>query len=178
MAPWIQNVAATDIKNGYHIPTNDRAVLISITDPAGWKPQPMHQFSAIHYFEFLDVEERDYVDEESMKISDVDAEQIVAILQQALEENRDVVVHCMAGVCRSGAVAEVGVIMGFRDAEAFRAPNLLVKHKLMRVLGLYYDSDEAHTINGEPVPEDWTNDNEKIFTLAKARRKHRETKKE
>jgi hypothetical protein len=54
----------------------------------------------------------------------------------------NVVVHCVAGVCRSGAVCEVGVMMGFRDTEEFRAPNLMVKHKMMKVLGWTYDADE------------------------------------
>ena len=85
----------------------------------------------------------------------------------------NVVVHCVAGVCRSGAVCEIGVMMGFRDTEVFRSPNLLVKHKMMKVLGWLYDEQEPHTINGAPVAEDWTNDNEKVFTLAAARRERR-----
>ena len=95
------------------------------------------------------------------------------MLFRSLENRMNVVVHCHAGVCRSGAVAEVGVMMGFQDAEAFRSPNLLVKHKMMRCLGWTYDENEPHTINGETVPEDWSNDNEKVFTLAYARRKRR-----
>ena len=34
--------------------------------------------------------------------------------------------------------------------------------------------DEAHTINGVALDEDWTNDNEKVFTLARARKERRE----
>ena len=60
----------------------------------------------------------------------------------------DVIVHCVAGVCRSGAVCEVGVMMGFDDTEDFRSPNLLVKHKMMKILGWTYDENEPHTING------------------------------
>jgi RAB protein geranylgeranyltransferase component A len=65
-------------------------------------------------------------------------------------------------------------MMGFQDAESFRSPNLLVKHKMMKVLGWTYDEQEPHTINGVALDEDWTNDNEKVFTLAKARRERRE----
>jgi hypothetical protein len=85
----------------------------------------------------------------------------------------NVVVHCFAGICRSGAVCEVGVMMGFNDTGRFRAPNLLVKHRMMRALGWTYDADEPHSINGAPVDQDWTNDNEKVFTLAAARRERR-----
>jgi hypothetical protein len=43
--------------------------------------------------------------------------------------------------------------MGFTDTESFRSPNLLVKHKMMKALGLSYDENELHTING--VTTDW-----------------------
>ena len=64
--------------------------------------------------------------------------------------------------------------MGFDDTERFRSPNLLVKHRMMKALGWTYNEEEKHTINGVPLPEDWINDNEKVFMLAAERRKHRE----
>jgi protein-tyrosine phosphatase len=112
--------------------------LISITDPASWRPEAKHQFKERHNFEFLDAEDDDGFPEEA-KISDAQAEQIVSLLQQALENRMNVVVHCMAGICRSGAVAEVGVMMGFNDCEKYRQPNLRVKHKLMKQLGWTYN---------------------------------------
>jgi hypothetical protein len=39
-------------------------------------------------------------------------------------------------------------MMGFNDTEVFRSPNLMVKHKMMKVLGWTYDENEPHTING------------------------------
>jgi hypothetical protein len=44
---------------------------------------------------------------------------------------------------------------------------------MMKHLGWTYDEQEPHSINGVPVPEDWTNNNEKVFTLAAARRERR-----
>jgi rhodanese-related sulfurtransferase len=81
-------------------------------------------------------------------VTDEQAQQLVTLLQHAKDNHMNVVVHCHAGVCRSGAVAEVGVMLGFDDAEAFRSPNLLVKHKMMKHLGWTYDENEPHTING------------------------------
>jgi hypothetical protein len=173
--PWIQNVALANIPKRHHIDAGENSMLIQIVDPAMEFPTPKHQFKEVHQFEFLDLEQDDKWSEE-FKVTDEQAAQLVALLQHALDNHMDVVVHCVAGVCRSGAVAEVGVMMGFRDAEAFRSPNLLVKHKMMKVLGLTYDDKEPHTINGIIVPKDWTNDNEKVFTLAKARREFRERK--
>ncbi len=170
--PWIQNVAYTDIAKKHHVAVGENSMLIQIVDPGMEFPKPAHQFKEIHQFEFLDLERDDKWGEE-FKVTDEQAAKLVALLQHALEKCMDVVVHCVAGVCRSGAVCEIGVMLGFRDTEAFRSPNLLVKHKMMKCLGWTYDNNEPHTINGVAVSEDWTNDNEKVFTLAMARRERR-----
>jgi len=74
---------------------------------------------------------------------------LVDLLQYALDNSMNVVVHCHAGICRSGAVTEVATMMGFTATERLRIPNLLVKHKMMKVLGLTYDSEEkAQVVNG------------------------------
>ena len=138
--PFIENVAAADIPTRFHHDAGDNSMLIQIMDTGtSWWPTPIHNFKEIHRFEFLDVEENDQVDDEEMKISDDQAKQLVALLQHALDKKMNVVVHCYAGICRSGAVCEIGVMMGFNDCERFRQPNLLVKHKMMKVLGWTYD---------------------------------------
>ena len=172
--PWIQNVSLADVRKGHHIDAGVNSMLIQIVDPDMEHPVPSYKFKETYQFKFLDLEQSDDCINDAWKVSDEQAEQLVKLLKQALDNRMNVVVHCVAGVCRSGAVCEVGVMMGFDDAEAFRSPNLLVKHKMMRKLGWTYDSDEPHTINGTPVDEDWTNDNEKVFTLAAARRERRE----
>jgi len=147
--PWIQNCAADDIPKGFHVAVGENSMLIQIADPASWRPTPKHQFKEVHHFEFLDVEANDHVDDEAMKCSQEQANQLVALLQHALEERMDVIVHCFAGICRSGAVCEVGVMMGFNDTERFRSPNLLVKHRMMKALGWAYDPNES------PLNDDW-----------------------
>jgi hypothetical protein len=176
--PWIQNVALSDIPKGHHVAVGENSMLIQIVDPAMEFPTPRHTFKEVHQFEFLDIEEKDECLDEAMRCSQEQANELVRLLQHALENRMDVVVHCHAGICRSGAVCEIGVMLGFKDTEAFRSPNLLVKHRMMRTLGWLYDEQEPHTINGQVVPEDWTNDNEKVFTLAAARRNRRLTEKD
>lgn len=182
MTPWIQNVSLSDIRKGFHIDAGFNSMLIQIVDPDMEFPEPMHKFRETHQFKFLDLEKTDDSINDDWKIQDGQAEQLVQLLQLALEQHMNVVVHCHAGVCRSGAVAEIGVMLGFRDAEAFRSPNLLVKHKMMKCLGWTYDENEPHTINGYTtktgiiVPAkavDYNNDNEKVFTLAAERRERR-----
>jgi predicted protein tyrosine phosphatase len=141
MNPLIQNVSFSDIKKGHHIDAGFNSMLIQIVDPAMEFPVPMYKFRETYQFEFLDLEETDTCINDDWKISDVQAEQLVKLLQRALDEHMNVVIHCVAGVCRSGAVCEVGVMMGFRDTEVFRSPNLLVKHKMMKVLDWTYHNE-------------------------------------
>jgi predicted protein tyrosine phosphatase len=154
--PWIQNVSLSDIKQGFHINPGANAMLIQICDYDMAHPKPLYEFKEVHQFTFLDVEQDGIVhtgigktiDMSEFAVTDEQAQQLVTLLQHAMDNHMNVVVHCHAGVCRSGAVAEVGVMLGFDDAEAFRSPNLLVKHKMMKHLGWTYDENEPHTING------------------------------
>lgn len=137
--PWIENVAAINVTKSHHHAAGENSMLISITDPAGWRPEAMHSFKERHDFEFLDAD--DGFPEECL-ISDAQAAEIVHLLQHAMINRMNVVVHCTAGLCRSGAVAEVGVMMGFGDTERTRIPNIRVKHRMMKALGWTYDADE------------------------------------
>lgn len=151
--PWIQNISLSDVKKGFHIEPGPNAMLIQIMDPPGDFPIPLKSFKEVHQFEFLDVEATDPVLDEAMRCSDEQAQELVRLLQHALANRMNVIVHCHAGVCRSGAVCEIGVMLGFDDTEAFRSPNLLVKHRMMQALSWTYDENESHTING--VTTDW-----------------------
>ncbi len=147
--PWIQNTSLIDIKRGTHMDAGPNSMLIQICDPPGDFPTPHYKFREVHQFQFLDVEETDHVLDEAMRCSHDQARSLVLLLKQAFANRTNVIVHCHAGVCRSGAVCEVGVMLGFRDTEVFRSPNLLVKHRMMRALGWTYDENEPHTINGK-----------------------------
>jgi hypothetical protein len=172
--PWIENVSLGDIPRGRHHDCGVNSMLIQIVDPDAEFPTPKYQFKEVHQFKFLDIEEKDFALDEAMRCSQAQAAELVRLLQHALENRMNVVVHCHAGVCRSGAVCEIGVMMGFRDTESFRSPNLLVKHRMMQALGWLYDEQESHSINGVPVAEEWVNDNEKVFALAAERRARRQ----
>lgn len=147
---WIENVSKDDIKNGWHSDLGPNCILIQIADPAGMFPTPKKEFRKIYQFEFLDAEDKDGFPEEA-KISDEDAIALVSILKEALDNGSNVIVHCHAGICRSGAVVEVATMMGFTATERFRQPNLRVKHKMMKALGLTYDSDEKPSFNNGSI---------------------------
>ena len=138
---WIENVSWDAVKNGWHSDLGDNCMLIQIADPATFFPEPKHSFKTIHRFEFLDAEDTDVErwGGDEFFISDDQAEALVNCLRFALDRSMNVLVHCHAGICRSGAVVEVGTIMGFTATDRYRQPNLRVKHKMMKVLGLTYD---------------------------------------
>ena len=144
MIRFIENISWDDCKHGWHYDCGDNAMLIQIADPAAFFPEPKHTFKEVHQFEFLDAEDTD-VDRwggDEFFITDEQAAELVRLLQHAQENRMNVVVHCHAGICRSGAVVEVATMMGFTPSDRYRQPNLRVKHKIMRALGMYYDKDE------------------------------------
>lgn len=127
--PFIQNCSLADIEKALHYDSGDRGVLIQIVDNDMDFPKPKHHFELIYQFKFLDIEE-----DNELAISDFQAKEIAGILKYALQARRNVIVHCVAGVCRSGAVIQAGVDIGFLDTETFRIPNLRVKQKLHNFL--------------------------------------------
>lgn len=146
LTPWIINASLDSVKSGQHYDAGVNSMLIQIKDPGSEFPIPKHKFREIHQFEFLDIEsdgvtnfDNTILDFCEFAITDQQAEELVRLLQHALDNNMNVIVHCHMGVCRSGAVTEIGVMMGFRDVELFRIPNLLVKYKMMKVLNWTYD---------------------------------------
>lgn len=160
--PWIQNVSISDVKNAHHFDAGENSMLIQIVDPGFEFPEPLRKFKEVHRFQFLDIEkdavtnngDGAFIDISMFAITQNQADQLVKLLEHALDNRMHVVVHCHAGICRSGAVCEVGVMMGFTDTEAFRSPNLLVKHRMMRSLGWTFDEQEPHTTNGVALEED------------------------
>lgn len=137
MAPWIENISYADLEKGFHYDAGENSMNIQIVDPGMEFPTPKCVFKEVRQFYFLDVEDNEpdgvlY----SCGITNDDAKGIAEALQYAKDNSMNVIVSCVMGVARSGAVAEVGVMMSFRDTEKFRVPNLMVKKKLMEQLGM------------------------------------------
>ena len=137
--PYIQNVSMWAIRNGEHLYTpND--VLIQITDNDCPPPVPLREFAKVYQFQFMDLEECENTAAMELACTYNQASTMAGILQSSLANGHNVIVHCHAGLCRSGAVAEIGVMMGFEDTGVTRMPNLLVKKRMMQALGWgYYD---------------------------------------
>ncbi len=136
--PWIENISLGDVIKGEHYDAGANSMLIQICDNDTDFPEPLHKFKEIRQYRFLDVEDTDVLKYGSA-ITDEQAKSIAESLTFALANSMNVIVHCHMGICRSGAVAEVGIMLGFTDTERFRNPNLMVKRKLLEQLGMNYD---------------------------------------
>lgn len=145
--PWIENVSKADVAKAHHFDPGPNSMLICINDIACEWVVPKFNFKNTQRFEFLDVEDTDitWCPEEAM-ISCSQAARLVSMLTLALHDRMNVVVQCTAGICRSGAIAEVGIMMGFQDTEKWRSPNLRVKRMMLQELGLVYDPNEQHRV--------------------------------
>ena len=133
---FIQNVSRSAVESGFHLRVNPcKSMLIQISDVDAEFPIPKYDFSEVHQFKFDDAEDPS----DGTIITKNQANEIAELLKKAFDSGMDVVVHCHAGICRSGAVCEVGVMMGFQDGGTKRIPNMLVKHSIMRALGWYYE---------------------------------------
>lgn len=156
---WIQNVSKYAIAGGDYKYPGSNSMLIQILDPCETFPDPPPEFSEVHRFEFLDVEGGGYTNLGDGELSDTSeflitpqqGAELAHLLLRARSNDMNVVVHCHAGIFRSGAVAEVGVMLGFEDTGAFRCPNRLVKHTILDAMNLKYDPKEPLTINGKPT---------------------------
>lgn len=128
-APWIQNVSLADIVAGFHYDAGPNSMLIQIVDPDMEFPKPKYNFKEIKQFKFLDID--DNVPGAPQFSHAID---LVSLLQHALENRMNVIVHCVAGICRSGAVKDIGVFLGFRDTESITIPNVKLKSMMMSVV--------------------------------------------
>lgn len=137
MNNFIENVSRFDICTGMHADAGKNSMLIQIVDFFDTYPTPKYGFKEVVQFKFDDVEEG------PTSCTDLQAEEIATALQRAKEQNMNVIVHCFAGLCRSGAVVEVGIMLGFNPPDRLRIPNTLVKNKLLKALGMKIDANTS-----------------------------------
>ena len=137
MNNFITNISRQEIIDGTHEDAGENSMLIQIVDFFDTFPEPKYNFKYVLQFKFDDIETG------PTAISDRDAGLIADALLVAKERNVNVVVHCFAGLCRSGAVVDVGVELGFNPPDRVRLPNTLVRQKLRKCLGMSIDKETS-----------------------------------
>ena len=131
MNNFITNISRQEIIDGTHEDAGKNSLLIQIVDFFDSFPEPKHKFKHVLQFKFDDIE-----NEGPTSITQEQAEAIANAISFARAHDMNVVVHCFAGICRSGAVVECGVQIGFNPPDRVRWPNTLVKHKIQKALGI------------------------------------------
>ena len=129
--PFITNVSRFDIHTGLHEDAGENSVLIQIIDQSEEFPIPKHKFKETYQFIFDDI----YDEDNPEAITDSQAQELAEVLRNTYSKGYNVVCHCHAGLCRSGAVVEAGVFIGFNPPDKVRLPNDLVLRKLYKALG-------------------------------------------
>lgn len=123
----VQNIGRREFEQGWYKLDPRNTLLISINDPCQEPPSAIYKnmFEGYLVCHFLDIEEK-----QEFSVTEENAFNIVAIVQLAINHNLNILVHCNAGICRSGAVAELCEALGFEYVGNYKQPNLLVKKKL------------------------------------------------
>lgn len=121
--PYIENLSLSNIVKGIHMNRPNDSILIQIVTPGDDFPKPWYDFSEVYQFEISDLVNKEFFDKDS-NFTEKHASQIVKILIDAYNNNKNVVVHCAAGLSRSGAVACVGRMLGFELRYNNQIPNL------------------------------------------------------
>lgn len=136
---WAVNVDCLDFKNRRFMGTPpEKTVLIRIGDPCFdfALPQGVSPlvWAGVYTFEFLDVDEP----ENEFAIREDQAAELANVLRNAAANRFHVVVHCYAGIARSGAVVEfLTRHLGYTDVEGvYRNPNILVLNSLEKAAGV------------------------------------------
>lgn len=136
---YIENCPQIAVERGTHQLPSHHSILVQITDPGSDFVTPkFDDYAAIHRFKFYDVTEPLYCRGLIEPITQDQADELVEILLNAMECRYNVIVHCAAGICRSGAVTEVGEIIGFVPVHNNRVPNVEVKNKMLKKLREYW----------------------------------------
>lgn len=134
---WIQNASLAEIRNGTHNdPSWRKTILIRCLDDL--IPDTVFhkdKFIEVWNFRFDDVIEED----DPNCIKQWQADQIGEALSLAAQFDHNVIVHCTAGMCRSGAIAQFAIDhLGFEDGggKFRRIPNTLVYKRLAKTFQL------------------------------------------
>ena len=143
---YIANVSLEKIEAD-SFETLKNKILISITD-VGYSAKIKNdsEWAAIYRFQFEDVEEEeiysiykkeDILPDWAQIISEIQAEEIAKILSFSMGKN-NIIVHCSAGVSRSGAITEAGLLLGFKlyEFSNLRTINKTVYNKIIKNFSL------------------------------------------
>lgn len=104
--PWINNQSLFNVISGFHM-LSENVNLIRVVDP------DMSFSKVAHISSFKNVLELKFFDNDNAPCYKI-LDKIHDFLISSLDNNQDVLVHCVAGINRSGAIAQYGEALGFQ----------------------------------------------------------------
>ena len=134
--PFIQNISMADAITGVHRDPGENAMLIRILDVEDWNAaEPAHAFRDVRVFRFDDLT-ADWADPARFARRgprQEHADDLLLALFDADKLGMNVIVHCRAGVARSGAVSLVGeLVFKFDPVGSRRNPNSSLVQMMLR----------------------------------------------
>lgn len=145
------NTSIENIEEGIMFPLNSKTILISIVDynsnPA--KIPNINKYKNIFRFYFADItqEEMDFLgkynelSDWAKGINQNISKRIAKLLILAKKHKLDVIIHCSAGVSRSGAIAEILIqVLGYKESKLsnIRSINKTVFLMILKNLKINY----------------------------------------
>lgn len=118
--PYIENISRSQIEKGDHWNKGQDSVLIQIIDPGKRYPKPNSDFLEVFQFEIADFTDRWHDYNDPKVFNSVQAAAIVKILANALDNKRNVTIHCNMGASRSAAVTTIGSFLGFQRRDNYK----------------------------------------------------------
>lgn len=134
----IANLPMSDVERdffpGWVFDDNKKCILIQIQDVGTDFIETDFEFHRIYRFSFNDVNK-----DEDHFISESQIETISDRLLDCIDNGYNVIVHCHAGLCRSGAVVEAAKLLGMDVDENYpRIPNSDIFNALRKELLFFY----------------------------------------
>lgn len=131
--PWIMNRGEGAVEQ---MEPEPETVCVSITEPG--RKAKLPRFDDLLRLEFQDYDGERKHPEDAVLFSPQRAARTARFLRKHRDAGRNIVVHCAAGISRSGAIVEAA-LEAFREYEDRgwpRFPNGHVKRLMKRALGL------------------------------------------
>ena len=147
--PRVQ-IDAGRLKQPFPFELSHRDWLISISDAAGWPIQVRDPFAKVFEFFFDDESDPNWpgIMQQSQAV------EMANIIRQAKDQDKNLWVHCTAGMCRSGAVVEILGLLGWTIVEGF-SPARLPNTHVFKMLRLQFDELKNSWELDDQMGEKW-----------------------
>ena len=143
------------IETGFPMePISENDWLISIIDPGDPQIKPANKFNRVFSFEFDDCDPFPFCNCNEQPMQEWQAMEMARIIREASHLNKNLWVHCTAGICRSGAVVEILKLLGWRSVNEF-SPKRLPNIHVFRSLRLQFDELKDNWELDEKAGEAW-----------------------